>query len=778
MEVVDHKKFKLKEELMFKSMLGFITGVILLYFSVDLINSSKESLNYYFNLQLIFLGVSLSLFLYGLILKKTRFRSIALYLLFLCIGFSYANSTAEKLSSAQISSLYDQKIIQVNAFLCSLPKSGDYSFSADFCLLEIKSMEGLELPGEGFKARLRWPLDMDMSEGISTFYVKSKQARATVNFIGSSFEDSLKFKNIILMGEIKERIADHAFVVSVEDRLIYAYHQFRKHISAHANEMLEGKLHKGIIRALLLGDKSQISAQDYKVLANTGTQHLVAISGLHVGLLMLGLFCLLPRSIFSIIAVSIIGIAYVLLVGFTPSAQRAWVMCVFTLIYLSGYIKQSKWKPFVLALFLILVLDPLATLNLGFWYSFLCVGIIFMVLQFTSLDFKKWFSLLNLQFILIIAMVPISSLLGMKHGLENTLANILAIPWVSLFVLPLTLFGFISSFVSEELSACLFSFLDMSVELLSRYLASLKIFSAPMVIEAHSLAVASFIVAFVAMLVFNKVKQILFMCLIALVFAMALPSRLYQEEAELMVFDVGQGLALAIKLKGEVWLYDTGPAFDKSSSISNIILPYLRQHQKSSKLAGLIVSHGDADHSGDLLSLYDEFKPSLALSGQPARLEIEGFELCEAGMLWSKDDFSIEILYPFPSLDLSQASSNNHSCVVRLSLLGKVFLLMGDLESDAELSLVKHYRNRLKADVLIAGHHGAAKGSSFALLKHIKPDYMVFSAGYLNKFGHPSDVVLGRVSEFEVSIFNTSENGAVSFKRAALESSLLIETAR
>ena len=98
---------------MFKWMLGFITGVILLYFSDNLINSSKESLNYYFNLQLIILGFSCALFLYGLFLKQTRFRGIAIYLLFLCVGFSYANYTNEKLTSAQIPSLYDQKIIQI-----------------------------------------------------------------------------------------------------------------------------------------------------------------------------------------------------------------------------------------------------------------------------------------------------------------------------------------------------------------------------------------------------------------------------------------------------------------------------------------------------------------------------------------------------------------------------------------------------------------------------------------------------------------------------------------
>jgi competence protein ComEC len=760
-------------------MLGYITGVILLYFSGDLINSSKDSLNYYTNLQLIVPAFSLSLLFYSFISKEIRFQGLALYLLGLCLGYSYASFSAEKLYSAQISSFYDHKIIQVNAFLCGLPREGKYFFSADFCLLEIKTLKGKTLPGKGFKARLRWPLDVDMSEGISTFHVKSRQPRSTVNFIGSSFENSLNYKKIILMGEIKERTAAHTIAtVTMQDRLQYEYHQLRKKISHYTDKNLEGTLHKGVIKALLLGDRSQLSKQDYSVLANTGTQHLIAISGLHVGLVMLGLYYLLPRSMFSIISISIIGIAYVLLVGFTPSAQRAWVMCTFALIYLSGYFKQSKWKSYVLALFAILSLDPLATLNLGFWYSFLCVAIIFIVLQFTSLDLKRWQSLLALQFILIIAMVPLNSVLGVRHGLENILANIFAIPWVSLFVLPLALFSFITSFLSEEFAACLLTLLDGAIELLSSYLASLKIFLVPMVIDIHPLTVASFVLVFVAMLVFNKIRRIYFMCLLSLLLVIVFPSRLFQDNTELIVFDVGQGLALAIMSKQEIWLYDTGPAFDKGSSTRHIILPYLRQHQKSSKLTGLIVSHGDADHAGDLWSLYDEFKPSLAWSGQPERLEVSGFELCQAGMHWKQSGLSIEILYPFPNIDLLPISSNNHSCVVRLKLFNKVFLLMGDLESEAELSLVKHYRDKLKADVLIAGHHGASKGSSFALLKHVKPDYIVFSAGYLNKFGHPSEAVLERVARFKMTILNTSETGALRFNKASLESSFYIESAR
>lgn len=764
---------------MFKSMLGFITGVILLYFSGDLINSSKESLNYCVSLQLSCLVISFLLLLYALFSKEINILKIVYYLNLLFLGFSYAHSSVEKQVSARIPSTYDQQIIKVKAFLCSLPKRSDYSYSADFCLLEIRSIENIELSGKGFKARLRWPLDMDFSESFSSFYVKSRQPRSTVNFIGNSFEDHLFYEDIVLMGEVKELVQNHdVTTMNMRNRLLYEYHQLRKKIGHYSNQILAGRLHEGVIGALLLGDKSQLSSQDYKVLANTGTQHLIAISGLHVGLVMLGVFYLLPKRAFSIGIVSIIGMAYVLLVGFTPSAQRAWVMCVCGLIYYSGHIKQSKWKPFVLALFLILLFDPLATFNLGFWYSFLCVAIIFVILQFTLLDLKKWSSLLLLQLLLMIAMIPVSSLLATKHGLENILANIFAIPWISLLVLPLTLLGFFTSFLSAALSSYLLDFVDISIEILSSYLASLRIITIPLSIDIEALSWLSFILVFVCILIFNKVKYVLFTGLCALAIAVIFPSKLYRDDSELMVLDVGQGLALAIKSKDDIWLYDTGPAFDKSSSTINVILPYLRRHRKSNELSGVIVSHGDADHAGDLFSLYDEFRPVVQWSGQPERLEIGNYRQCEAGMHWRNSDVLIEILYPFSNIDLNGMSSNNHSCVARIRFMGKTFLLMGDLESDAEMAFVKYYRNELKADVLIAGHHGAAKSSSFALLKHVDPDYIVFSAGYLNKFGHPSESVLERVSLFEMETLNTSRSGAIRFKKSQSAFPIIIETAR
>ena len=773
---------------MFKSMLGFITGVILLYFSGDLINSSTFSLKYYI-VFIIALSCTCLPFLAYAYIKNIHFLfHVTTIFLFLVIGFCYALISAEAIKAAQLTSKHDNQAVLLTGFLCSLPREGEYSFSAVFCLIGEHSDIESEMLSDGYKAKLRWPLGMKVPDGLNTFEVAVRQPKSTVNFIGTPYETRSFYERIVLIGNIESVIETRAIdQLNYAARLRYYYHQARKSVKSYSDSLLDGSTHQGVIQALLMGDKAHLTGEHFKVLANTGTQHLIAISGLHVGLVMFGLYWFFPKKKVSLFVVSILGIFYVLLVGFSPSAQRAWVMCLCALLFLSGYINIGKWRIYICALFLVLLLDPLSTLSLGFWYSFLCVAILFLLSQTLSITSRPVFSFMCLQLLLLVGMIPISSLLGTKHGVENILANSLAIPWVSLLVLPLTLLWFAISLLSESSASYALNILNSSIELMMSYLSSLRIIDIPLSMDTHWLTILAFTISFVILLVFQKVKAISITSLLGIVLTIAFPGQLANTNTEFIVFDVGQGLALGIKSGDNIWLYDTGPAFSKLSSSEKVILPYLRRHQKTNAFFGLIVSHGDADHAGDIKSLYDYAVPSISWTSQPERLDISGFTLCQKGMSWQSEALKVETLYPFSNTDLSELSSNNHSCVVRITLMGKIFLLMGDLEGQAELDLVSYYRNELKADVLIAGHHGAAKSNSFALLKHVKPEYIVFSAGYMNRFGHPSESVMERIKSFyslgnkkspDPYIFNTADYGALRFNMSRGEGQLKIDSAR
>jgi competence protein ComEC len=234
--------------------------------------------------------------------------------------------------------------------------------------------------------------------------------------------------------------------------------------------------------------------------------------------------------------------------------------------------------------------------------------------------------------------------------------------------------------------------------------------------------------------------------------------------AEMVVFDAGQGLAVSMSWGDQYWLYDTGLSFGAYSLVESAIFPYFREQENLHRISGLIVSHGDMDHAGGAARVSEYLHPREIWSGQVGRVEgLKGEEPCVSGTSWQHAGGVMEVLYPFDELGLGKESSNNHSCVIRFTYKGYIFLIMGDLEGQAEMALVERYREELKADVLVAGHHGAADASSIALLKHVLPRYVVVSAGYLNRFGHPHKDVINRADFMGAKLLNTASLGAIRF---------------
>lgn len=795
---------------MFTGISGFISGVILLYFCTEFINSSSYSLkNAGF---LIFLILVASVACFACIGR--RYRTFCYAGFGLILGFGYAHHICFQLKDSLIPAHYDNRSLVLVGYLCALPKQSEFSYSAEFCVTSLSTESGQSLKGEGYKAYLRWPLDMDISRKVSVMQVSSRHPRATVNFVGFPYEANLFYKKIILSGKVQQTLQVHPpSVLTPAQQVRYFYHQARLNLSAFSDQLLETAFHHGMLRALLLGDRSRLSVSDHKLLSETGTQHLIAISGLHVGIVMLGLYLLFPKSAISLVLIAALGGIYVLLVGFGPSAQRAWVMCLLGLLYAAGYLKQGKWRIYLYALFLVLLIDPLAPLNLGFWFSFICVAILILIAQNMRLDEHPWLALGLLQFYVMLGLTPLYSYLGLQNGLANIFANVIAIPWISVLILPLTLIGFLIALVSNgwadgifALAIVVFQLLDGLLEMLMAYLSSLSLFRQTLLFDTHFLLNLCYLICFLAMMVLVRFTSVLVMMLLALLLTVIYPGRLQETLNEVLVFDAGQGLAIAMSFGDQTWLYDTGPAYGRYSTVAQVILPYLRSRQLEEKVSGLLVSHGDADHAGDLASLLQAIDIPSLLSGEPERLGSKPrFQSCRAGMLRETQHASIEVLYPLNVEEISAretkpgnapfVSSNNHSCVVRFRLYDKTFLLMGDLEAEAEMELVKKYRHQLKSDVLIAGHHGASKGSSYALLKHVLPDYVVFSAGYLNAFGHPAEAVLRRIASFNVErmadtdnneysegrviqIYNTADHGALRFQVNETQKKINVLSAR
>ena len=228
---------------------------------------------------------------------------------------------------------------------------------------------------------------------------------------------------------------------------------------------------------------------------------------------------------------------------------------------------------------------------------------------------------------------------------------------------------------------------------------------------------------------------------------------------EVMVLDVGQGLAVLVRTEKHQLLYDTGARFSESfDAASAVVLPYFRQ-QGVHKLDTLVISHGDNDHAGALPQLLEGTKVENIVSGASAD-KIIGFEAnaCESGKSWRWDGVHFELMQAERAV---WRNENNRSCVLSVRNQQMTVLLPGDIESEAERALINHYGEALRADVLLAPHHGSLTSSSESFLETVQPKVGIFSSGYRNRFGHPHAKVVARYRRHEIEILTTAETGAI-----------------
>ena len=245
------------------------------------------------------------------------------------------------------------------------------------------------------------------------------------------------------------------------------------------------------------------------------------------------------------------------------------------------------------------------------------------------------------------------------------------------------------------------------------------------------------------------------------------PAKIPPGDLELTVLDVGQGLSVLVQSRNYVLLYDLGPQLGEDfDAVSAVLLPFLNQRQIS-HIDHLVVSHGDSDHSGGLLKLLSQ-RPVRSLSyGQtlphlaqlPVVQQPQFLSYCRRGARWYRDG----IEFAFINAAQLSGSSNNQSCVLKITAGQTSILIPGDIEQSVETELVNTVGEQLAADILLAPHHGSNTSSSWPFIKAVSPQYVIYSAGYKNRFAHPSVSVQRRYQLLGVHSLNSSASGAITF---------------
>ena len=224
------------------------------------------------------------------------------------------------------------------------------------------------------------------------------------------------------------------------------------------------------------------------------------------------------------------------------------------------------------------------------------------------------------------------------------------------------------------------------------------------------------------------------------------------------LLDVGQGLSVVVQTANHWLVYDTGAKFSAESDMGqSALLPFLRL-QGVGKIDKLIISHGDNDHIGGAVSLMRGIPAEQVLTSVPQQLSEYSPVRCAAGQSWTWDKVRFTLLSPQHAF----VSENDNSCVLKIQSEQGAVLLTGDIEALAESWLIETYGNNLKANVLIAPHHGSNTSSTTGFLQAIQPEYVLIPAGHRNQFGHPHQDVLVRYKQIKAKWLTSADSGAIT----------------
>lgn len=749
--------------------LTFLTGIVLLQ-QLPLLPDSKWSL--------------LLLGLLPLAIACRRLRP----LLLLIIGFLWALFRADLLLSQALPPVLEGQDILLEGRVASIPEIQEHSLRFAFApqRLVFKGqtwpvpkrvrLSWYQKPPPEFRAGDRWQL-----------MVRLKRPRGFMNPGGFDYEGWLFRQGFRATGYVRPAAANRL----IESRW---YHhpidRVRQYLLERITAVLPDSPQRGLILALTLGERSGISPQQWQILERTGTNHLVAISGLHIGLLA-GLAYFLGRRLWSLRATNTLALPapqaaaigaiisalfYAALASFSIPTQRALIMV--SVVMLAVLLKRPVYPSHTLALALLLVLvwDPLAVLAPGFWLSFGAVAVLLLGMAGrqpfpppNSLGFgaaphylrRLWQRWGKAQWVVAIGLTPMLLYQFQRFSLVAPVSNLVAVPWMGLLVVPPLLLGILLLLPFPFLGTVL---INSAAHLLALLWGFLAWWAALPIAQWQQYGPPLWALppALIGSLLLLAPRGLpgRWLGLVALLpLFLTPPPRPPHGTLWFTLLDVGQGLAAVARTRHHTLVFDAGPRYSgRFNAGEAVVVPFLRS-QNIGHIDTLVVSHGDNDHFGGVADLLRHIPAQQILTSVPERIPWTGATPCRRGQQWRWDGVEFQILYPQSLL----GRGNNHSCVLRIAGKAQRILIAADIERPAERALLTLDPKELLATILVVPHHGSLTSSSPGFVAAVKPKHALFATGYRNRWNFPRPIIVQRYLMHGARVWDTARHGAITF---------------
>jgi len=571
----------------------------------------------------------------------------------------------------------------------------------------------------------------------------------------------------------------HAFYQGTKVKGYFIGQHITQHTKAALSRSLKYALQQvvqhteqqGLYYALLFGDKSKLSPQLKEQFKLAGLSHMLAISGLHIGILYSAAFFVakwftlaLPIRLTQTLNLnrfySYFGLfsafIYVWLSDFMVSALRAFVMLSVLVMLYWGKKRYISLSALTLALVVILLLNPFELLNPGLYFSFIAVVIILLVyrrivgnLSIVFVTVRRTLVLLiAIQLALFFGLLPLSWFYFSGVSLASMLINIIVLPIFSI-LLPLLLVLILVAFLFG-MSAPLMLFDQVLSTVMEYFLAlSLDVYWLELGFVSWQQVILIYLVG--SFLLFTILHRLVWLPIVAL---LSESNLITQVSWQITTLDVGHGLSVVISKNKQALVYDLGAKFDSGHSVAQSqVYPFLKAHGLT--VTQTIISHADNDHAGGL-----DYWQTVGLSNTVLfGIDVEG-----------KPKFCIPQTHTFMGLTINilgpiiiRGIRNNNSCIVQVTDGSFSALLVGDIHQEAELALIKQYPN-LKADLLISPHHGSKSSSSELFIRQLQPSYIIHANARWSRWDMPHSTVQLRYHDMGAIQMQTAQLGGITVK--------------